>query len=250
MTNNKDNRRIVYILGFILIWAIVIVGLGSGLIEDSVREKIELPVTIFVATISIFFTLLEIQRNSELQRANFVKDYIAALHINDGLKTTFHELIYLYKDDYFKLIHNNKPIELSDADKVLNTFFELEENKINNGRKVGSRFYHLTQFQGSEEERKLDSLLYYFDVIGYYYNKGLISMTDINGTIGYFVDCLSSRECTKTYLELIYKSGKNRSDAIIQFRYLNKMIKDFKKLGDNVAAKRINNDEKISNQTT
>lgn len=238
MTSNRDNRKMLFILIFVSVWALVIVGLGSGLFEEDIRKKIELPVTIFVATTSIFFTLLEIQRNSEVQRANFVKDYIAALHINDDLKRTFHDLVYLYKDENFEKIHKTKEIDLKDAGEVLNTFFLTGEGEINHNRIEGTRFYHLTNFQGSEEERKLDSLLYYFDVIGYYYEKGLITLTDVNGTIGYFIDCLSSRKCTKTYLELIFTSGKNKPEAIIQFRYLMKLILDFKTLGQQTADKR------------
>lgn len=77
---------------------------------------------------------------------------------------------------------------------------------LQDGRKEGSRLYHPEKFQGSEEEKRLDSLLGYFNIVAYYYNRKVLSLNDINGSIGYYLMVMASRRVIKEYMNLIVAS--------------------------------------------
>ena len=75
---------------------------------------------------------------------------------------------------------------------------------LQDGREEGRRFYHPAMFQGSVEEKRLDSLLGYFNIIAYYYNKEkFLSIDDINGSIGYHLAVMGARTVVKEYLNHI-----------------------------------------------
>lgn len=65
---------------------------------------------------------------------------------------------------------------------------------------VGLRYYHPDCFQGSEEERRLDALIGYLDIIGYHYHHGLIRMKDVAAMLNYQLAAFASRKVIKTYL--------------------------------------------------
>lgn len=75
---------------------------------------------------------------------------------------------------------------------------------LQDGRKEGFRFYHPDIFQGSVEEKRLDSLLGYFSIIACYCVKEeLLSIDDINGSIGYHLTVMDARTVVKEYMTVI-----------------------------------------------
>jgi len=45
------------------------------------------------------------------------------------------------------------------------------------------RLYDPSTFQFSEEERRLDALLGFFDILGYHHHRGVVHMQDIAGVL-------------------------------------------------------------------
>lgn len=72
---------------------------------------------------------------------------------------------------------------------------------INDGRAEGSRYYDPDFFQHSPEERRLDSVLHYFDMLAYNEDRKLISVEDITGVAGYHLAVIGSRAVVQYYLE-------------------------------------------------
>lgn len=179
-------------------------------------------------------TIMELGRNLCLQRATFIKDYVSKFFTNTELYQTFHELIYTYTDSVFDKVDNIRKEQNLDTQPkpVFNPFEELQD-----GRQVGSRLYHPRLFQTSPEERRLDALLGYFDVIAYYYAKGFLRIEDIAGSVGYFLAVMKARKVICDYMELNREAWSTpeynrKMGATPPFSYLKRLLDDIQKYND------------------
>lgn len=181
--------------------------------------------------------VFQLGRNLQLQRAEFVKEYISKFFTDSDLSENFHHLINNFLNDDFDMIDNIMRSENSNnrLKPVFDPFAYLNE-----GREVGRRLYHPEWFQGSEEERRLDSLFGYFDVIGYYQHRGLLHIEDIAGTIGFLLTVLREKKVVQRYLDYLEKetqrlaeSGKvDLSDSLPPFAYLHRLLDVFDKYNE------------------
>lgn len=161
----------------------------------------------------LIVTFMELRRNIGLQRAAFIKDYVSQFFTNPYLYQTFHELIYTYANPLFNKVDNIKKEKGLDElpfeqRPIFDPFMELQGE-----RQAGSRLYHPAVFQGSPEEKRLDALLGYFDVVGYYRKEGYLRTEDIAGSIGYFLAVMSARRVIHDYLELNRKTWEDEINS-------------------------------------
>ena len=174
--------------------------LGQSLAKD-------VPITAYVTVPLFLITLLQIAQAVQLQKAAFVKDYIARFFTDGDLYTAWHDLIYTYKDDIFERIDK----ACKNAANAKPPHFEsFEEHQ--DGRSPGRRYYHPRVFQGSEEERRLDGLLGFFDVIGYHYHRGLLPIQEVAWTIGYHLSVMATRKVFQAYMELNVNAWPKETD--------------------------------------
>ena len=198
------------------------------------RPELTVGVATFTAVPLLVFTLMELGRNLRLQRAAFIKDYVSQFFTNGDLYQTFHELIYSYTNDLFEKIDAIKEEQkLGRSDDEKRPLFEPFED-LQDGRPIGSRLYHPRLFQCSPEERRLDGLLGYFDVIAYYYAKGYLRIEDIAGSVGYFLAVIRARDVVADYLKLNReawtKAEYNSSMGVTPpFAYLHRLLEDLDK---------------------
>jgi hypothetical protein len=195
--------------------------------------------TAFTAIPLFIITILELNRAIQIQRASFVKEYVAQFFTNHDLHLAFHELIYSYGDDKYAQIEKIAQ-ELHLKDQKERPIFEPFA-EINKDRPIGARFFHPALLQLSPEERRLDALLGYFDVVGYYYVKNILQMRDIAGTLGYQLSLMRRRRVVITYLDLTkhwWHTLPNPEElGVAPFQYLRKLLdglaeynKDFQKV--------------------
>lgn len=192
------------------------------------------PITAFT-TIAIFVIgILQIERAVKQQRANFVKDYIASFFTNEELARTFQKLIKEFTRGKWDIVET----QVKNIQGNVETDKELMWNSLsslNQGRPVGTRFYHPRYFQGSEEELKLDALLGFFDIIGYYQQRGFIDIEDVAFTIGFYVRAIGSNYAVNRYLYEITdrwrqdNAFRNAYGVVDPFAYLTLMIAEIER---------------------
>ena len=163
--------------------------------------------------------LIQLHSNRILQRANVVKDLASNLYIDTELSETFHYLVYSYDNKTY-----NKYKDAKEKTRV----------KMNRDRREGLRFFDPNdeaKFEGSEEERRIDSLLGYIDIIAYHYHCGLINIVDIAGVLGYHLATIRKRDAITEYRESIpgfwYSSYREYGYESDPLRYLDHLLKEY-----------------------
>jgi hypothetical protein len=221
---------------------ILFIGVYSGFLSFDHQ------ISFFAFTTSSLFiiNIFELNRNLRLQRAAFIKEYISQFFTHAELYQTFHELIYCYDNGKFDAI--DQIMQETNLDLKLLPVFKIFDS-LQDGRTEGSRFYHPRLFQGSLEERRLDALLGYFDVIAYYHAKGYLRIEDIVGSVGYFLAVMKSRHVINSYMEY---NREKWEEALYQqmgvnppFNYLNEMLNHVDLYNENLKTKSEINSNKI-----
>jgi hypothetical protein len=149
--------------------------------------------------------IFQLWQSYVVQRAKFLTDYLTKIYTDPELSATFHDLVQSYTDDIFDSIDliveekNGKKIRETTKAPVFDIFDSLQGPRKDN---PGKRFYHPECFQGSEEERRLDSFIGYMDIVGYHYYYGILRMKDVAALINYHLASLSSRKVISKYMRL------------------------------------------------
>jgi hypothetical protein len=138
------------------------------------------------------------------------------LRTNEELSKTFYYLVYNYTDTKFE--------EFKNADAPAREILQK-------GRPEGYHLFDPDLFQGSEEERHLDSLLGYLDVVGYHHYRKIVHIRDIAGALGWQLAYVASRKVVSAYLTPIPKHWKESSmtretESVAPFRYLSLMLEE------------------------
>ena len=155
----------------------------------------------FIAA-AIVLAAMQLERNHQIQRMEFVKDYMPSLFSDERIND--HDLIYTYDDGLFKDVDSiAEKNDLKGAVDLKNkSIFEPFED-LQNGRKEGSRLYHV--FQGSIEEKRLDSFLGH--MIGFYLSENMTDSTELMGYSKYMIRVVKSREVIQECIGAIKREG-------------------------------------------
>jgi hypothetical protein len=200
-------------------------------------------------TASLFaYGIVEIKSSIRLRRAAFVKEYIGSFYLNNELYSIFFELVYRYYDVDFDVVNGEFNARYGGGKEP-----PLKDRPIQfihgGDRPVGTRYYHPKVFQRSEEECRLDRLLGYFDILGYYLHKGHIDVRDIATCLGYYIAILEERKVLKLYLDIVDKEWHNlpyqrNLGEKPPFRYVRRLLIAVRKFNDSVAAKASKTEER------
>lgn len=174
-----------------------------------------------------------LQKSIIEQKSTIVRGFVSSFHTNEYLQDIYFDLVYSYDDEIYNQVINDesyKQDSTEKSEKIKRPFFV---EKINEGRKIGSRYYHPRYFQLSLEEKKLDSLLGFFDVVAYQYSKRILSLEDILGTVGYYLVVINARKASKAYLDYIETEWRNtpygKSGAKQPYSHLLNLLKNIDK---------------------
>jgi hypothetical protein len=152
---------------------------------------------------------VKVWQDALVARATFVKDYFSQFHARPEFYSAWYDLIYTYStakwfDIDAHVRERGTPLKFDD----LNGFQERGRDKTK-----GNRFWHpRVPFQGSQEERRLDSLIGYFSVMGTYYGRGLISLEDIANSAGYYLAHVATHHAILEYIRILdadFAGGRN-----------------------------------------
>jgi len=211
----RENPSLLYgVIAVVALETIVIVLLGLG----TLTLDRNIGIAVLAGLPVLLLTLVQLYIGSVVQRANLVKDLAAKIYTDKELAETFHSLVYTYDDKKF------------DAFVVAD---DSEKRELNSGRVPGTRYFDPETVSGTEEERKLDALLGYLDIIAYHHHRRLIHMRDIAGVLGYHLAIISNRKAVTEYRESIPKFwSKSKFEKMygansVPLRYLDKLLKDY-----------------------
>ena len=182
-------------------------------------------IAVFAILPPLIIGVVQLRNTLALQRATFIKDFISRLYTDKELSQAYHYLVYTYSDSSYKAFKAATP---------------EERIKMQGGRTEGNRFYDPDHFQGGEEERRLDALLGYFDIVGYHYWNGALEIRDIARLLGYHLTILGKRDVVVDYLNAVpnyWKKVSGRTEAVGPFRYLTVLLQDFGKFNEDEQSK-------------
>lgn len=196
----------ILVLIFVVIAIIAIIyAKHSGWID------IDISLITAIATIALVVTAYsQLRRNHENQRGAFLSQYVSKIFTDKELSDTFHYLVYTYDDEMFckvKVRLNEEKLPKGSGQKEMYQCLD----PLQDGRGEGFRFYHPAMFLGSAEEKRLDSLLGYFNIIAYYCDEEkqkILSPDDINGSVGYHLTVMLRRNVIQEYMKLIREDWK------------------------------------------
>lgn len=179
----------------------------------NINRNIELVGLFTIAGFAV--VIFQLWQAYTIQRAKFLTDYLTRIYTDPELSATFHDLVQSYTDEIFAKV--NEIAEQKDAKKIRqNTRLPVFDifDSVQGPRKdlPGTRFYHPDCFQGSEEERRLDALIGYMDIVGYHYYYGIVRMKDLAALINYHLAALSSRNVIKKYMKVSGTGWWNSTD--------------------------------------
>jgi len=207
-----------------LLQSIVIILLLEGAVVLMLNSKVlefdkRIGIAVFGGLPILLLTLVQIYTTSVVQRANLVKDLASKLYTDKELTQTFHFLVYTFDD------------KLYDAFLKANS---TQRAEMNVNRPEGLRLFDPSTLTGSDEERRLDALLGYMDIIAYHYHRRLVQMVDIAGVLGYQLAIISSRKAVTEYLNSIpsfwkeSRYGRTFGKESVPLRYLDKLLVDYR----------------------
>jgi hypothetical protein len=199
-------------LGLLLV---VLVELGLFFLSSRQLLKFGPEITIQTYTVIPLFILaiLQLAYNGRLQKTDFLRNYSEEFFTNEALYSAFHQLVYTYRDSDFEkveaLITEHEAAKTL-SDKTPRPVFTSIQRSLG-VEEIGCRLYHPKYFQGSPEERRLDMLIGYFDLLGYHHMRGYLSIEDIAGSLGHYLNMLSRRKVIQS-LRAIYRDAVLDSD--------------------------------------
>jgi hypothetical protein len=156
-------------------------------------------VTPFLVMGGFVVTVIQLFNAQAEARSTFVKDYLSQFYLHEELSKAWHELIYSYFDEEYAK---------AQAHVEAGTDFPPTEK-----RPGDYPFWHPTAktFYGSDAERRLDVVFGYFDVVGFYYARGLANLDDIADVLGYVFSVVEARKATRDYFEVIEQGWQHPS---------------------------------------
>lgn len=212
----------------------------------------------------------------ESQRRTFVSEHVSKTFTHEDLRDTYYYLVYLYPTAVFWRVEKEVKCLLKRKEELLEEMFsirkELDDPKTKSNKRKekknelfnverdmaklgedmfqcleslqgcrgkGQRLYHPKLFQGSVEEKRLDSLLGYFNLIAYYYysKPQTLTIEDIEGSIGFHIVSACRNKAVAEYfaiIEDVWKKDRERLTSLYgerePFHYLRKLNKELKTL--------------------
>lgn len=237
------------LLAFAVILVVALILIQMGVVKP--RGEVDI---FAIAGIPLFIaTIASLAKTYRVQAAGLVRSHISELLANTDLHMAFHELIYAYRDETWEAVKAALPTHL--GRDVAPKTPEMRKQSwealaaLNEGRSEGFRYYDPDFFQHSPEERRLDSVLHYFDMLAYNRERHLISVEDITGVAGYHLAVIGSRSVIRYYLarnrdwweKLPYKQ---RVGAEEPYRHLRSLLEEIERRNKRDAARELSEESR------
>jgi hypothetical protein len=209
-----------------------------GLVESHFIEwEGKVGITLFTTFPLFVLAILQLIRTQQIQRAGYIKDFLAEFRRNNELYSAYYDLVYSYRNEVWDKVFEiakEQPTPSWGDKPVFKCFEPLQFN-----RQEGSRLYYPPFFHFSPEESRLDGLLDYFNSLGFYLYEGLIRTEDVVSTLGDYIAVIADRKVIEFYLDYCFHqweydekvSGEEVSGdkigATAPYRHLSYLLKEF-----------------------
>jgi hypothetical protein len=163
--------------------------------------------TFYLGVPAILLGAYQAWLNSLVKQADQMKDNLTSLYSKELFKTWF-DLFYNYKNDVFIKLD-----ALRDESEKLHK--ALEEENV--GRAKGSHRWHPVALADTIEEGRIDALLSHLNILGDYYERGMLSLDEIGGVAEYYLLGVHNCYAFQAYIHLIRQGfrgeGKYHKDG-------------------------------------
>ena len=219
-----------------LIWAILAMIVSDVAIlllflSPNVEPDRKIGIGVFTTVPLFVLAILQLARTYRVQRAQYIKDFLMEFRRNKDLADAYYDLIYSYRDDLYdkiKALAEKRKAKPSAAEKPV---FDLFDN-LQNGRSAGKRLYYPPFFHFSDEERRLDGVLDFFNSLAYYWHEGLVSVEEIGNTLGEYLVVISDRKVIREYLDYSNDPAESkyreRFGSIAAYLYLGLFLEHYR----------------------
>ena len=162
---------------------------------------------------------------AQMQRASYIKDYALRYRADKELTESYHFLVYRF---------GNSLYEIFLLDPAMRT--AGQQNQIDSAQEGVAPdlcFFNPRQILGSQQERRLDNLLGFFNTLGYDLERKLVAIEDVAGMFGIQLDHFVQRKIINEYLFQIeinwprLDSFHERYQAPVPFTDLRRMINEY-----------------------
>ncbi len=221
----------------ILLLVLLELAIGELTMRGYLKFDRKVEAVAFFTVAGFAIVVFQLWQGYAVQRARFLTDYLAMIYTDKDLSSAFHDLVETYSNKLFEQVDEiatkEKAMERSEKENapIFDIFNGLQGPRLNLN---GQRYYHPDCFQGSEEERKLDALIGYLDIVGYHYYYGLIRMKDLAAVLNYQLAALSSRKVIANYLHISGEEwwgttsmGAGSGGAPLPYLYFRNMLGDY-----------------------
>jgi hypothetical protein len=130
--------------------------------------------TFYLGVPAILLGAYQAWLTSVIKQADQMKDYMGRLFSED-LFRTWYELFYNYPNTEFDRLD---ALALGEREKAL--------VDVNSNRRPGTRRWHPWHLWGTQEEGMIDALLSQLNILADYYERGLLSLTEIGGVAEFY----------------------------------------------------------------
>jgi hypothetical protein len=218
-----------YIVQTIFLLILSDVALLSLLLIPKVIPDYHIGAALFTSVPLFVLAIIQLAKSYRVQRAQYVKDFLMEFRRNQAIVEAYYDLIYSYKDDIYEQVK-----ELAEKREKPNSnekpVFDLF-SKLQGERDKGKRFYYPKFFHFSDEERRLDGVLDFFNTLAYFWAEGLVTMEEIANTLGEYLVVICERKVVREYLDYcndpeqsIYRGRFGNTSAYL---YLGRLIEEF-----------------------
>ena len=189
-----------------------------------------------LALAGAFLTASKTAHELIVYRTTFLREYVSGFFTDQEQYETYQELIYGYPDEIFeKAIEIYKKVttdssgqrrSLTPSEKLKDNFLDGLNQNYGRDKEEHLRFFHPLLFQGSLEESRIDRLLGSLNVLGYYYELGLVDDKHLKGLLGDHLRTIGKRAVMKCYFQAIKASPEysHLSESEKPLAYLKNML--------------------------
>jgi len=240
----KPSISRAYVLWTIAATLVVEGALASVFLIPGIAFDNKLGISLFATVPAFVITIIQIIRTQQIQRAAYMKDFLTEFQKNSELYSTYHDLVYRYRDQIFEKVEaaakehlNGRTALTADEKPEFNCLSHVQKST-----EEGKRFFHPLFFQFSPEEKKLDGLLDYFNTIGFYLYQGMVRIEDVVAVLGDYLAVLADRKIVDAYLATCDDPTQWKYDdtvgATTPYRHLRFLLESYQEYNFNAYRRR------------
>lgn len=204
-------------------------------------DKKKVDIAFFTGMPLFVLVILQLYRSQRTQQATNIKEFLSEFGKNQALYSAYFDLVYSFDNELFKKVKEiaeQVVVKLKESNPG-KTWVEIVAfvrpnflclNVLQDSRKRGSRLYWPRLFAFSPEEKRLDTLLDYFNAVGFYQQEGLVHIRDIARILGDYLAVLDGRYIVQEYLNYCAEwNSSEASGAPEPYPYLLILFEEFKR---------------------